>query len=43
VRAYTKEGNQVALKDAIDQIDEVRDVALLRSAKYQQTLRRYHE
>jgi hypothetical protein len=39
VRAYTEEGNQVAL----DQLDEARDVALLRSAKYQQVLRRYHE
>jgi hypothetical protein len=43
VRAYTKEGNQVALEDVIDQLDEARDVALLRSAKYQQALRRYHE
>jgi hypothetical protein len=43
VRAYTEEGNQVALEDAIDQLDESRDVALLRSAKYQQALRRYHE
>jgi transposase InsO family protein len=34
VRAYTEEGNQVALEDAIDQLDEARDVALLRSAKY---------
>jgi hypothetical protein len=42
-RAYTEEGNQVALEDAIDQLDEARDVALLRSAKYQQALRRYHE
>jgi hypothetical protein len=40
VRAYTEEGNQVALEDAIDQLDEVRDVALLRCAKYQQALRR---
>jgi hypothetical protein len=31
------------LEDAIDQLDEARDVALLRSAKYQQALRRYHE
>jgi hypothetical protein len=31
VRAYTEKGNQVALEDAIDQLDEVRDVALLRS------------
>jgi hypothetical protein len=43
VWAYTEEGNQVALKDAIDQLDEAHDVALLRSAKYQQALRRYHE
>jgi hypothetical protein len=43
VRAYTKAGNQVALEDAIDQLDEARDVALLRSAKYQQVLRLYHE
>jgi hypothetical protein len=43
VRAYTEEGNQVALEDTIDQLDEARDVALLRSAKYQQALRRYHE
>jgi hypothetical protein len=43
VRAYTEEGNQVALEDAIDQLDKARGVALLQSAKYQQALRRYHE
>jgi transposase InsO family protein len=43
VRAYTEEGNQVVLEDAIDKLDEVRDIALLRCAKYQQALRRYHE
>jgi hypothetical protein len=43
VRAYTEEGNQIALKDEIDQLDEARDVVLLKSAKYQQALRRYHE
>jgi hypothetical protein len=43
VRAYTEEGNQVALQDEIDQLDEARDVVLLQSAKYQQALRRYHE
>jgi hypothetical protein len=43
VRAYTEEGNQVALEDTIDQLNEARDVALLRCAKYQQALRRYHE
>jgi hypothetical protein len=30
VRAYTEEGNQAALEDEIDQLDEARDVALLR-------------
>jgi hypothetical protein len=29
VQACTEEGNQVALEDAIDQIDEARDVVLL--------------
>jgi hypothetical protein len=43
VRASTEEGNQVVLEDAIDQLDEARDVALLRSAKYQHVLRHYHE
>jgi hypothetical protein len=35
VQAYTEEGNQVALEDAIDQLDEACDVVLLRSANYQ--------
>jgi transposase InsO family protein len=43
VRAYTEEGNQVVPEDAIDQLDEARDVALLRSDKYKQALRCYHE
>jgi hypothetical protein len=43
VQAYTEDGNQVALEDVIDQLDEARDVALLRCNKYQQALRRYHE
>jgi hypothetical protein len=43
VRAYTEEGNQVALEDAIDQLDEAHDVALLWSMKYQQALQCYHE
>jgi hypothetical protein len=38
VRAYTEEGNQVAIEDAIDQLDEACDMALLRCAKYQQAL-----
>jgi hypothetical protein len=43
VQAYTEEGNQAALEDAIDQLDEARDVALMRCAKYQQALRHNHE
>ena len=41
VRAYNKQGAEVSLKDAMDQLDEARDIAL-RSAKYQQVLRWYH-
>jgi hypothetical protein len=43
VWVYTEEGNQVAHEDAIDQLDEARDVALLRCGRYQQALRCYHE
>ncbi|XP_025815525.1 uncharacterized protein LOC112892607 [Panicum hallii] len=42
VRAYNEQGAEVSLEDAMDQLDEACDVTLLRSAKYQQTLRRYH-
>jgi hypothetical protein len=42
VRAYDDQGNQASLEDAVDQLEEARDVALLHSAKYQQALRRYH-
>ena len=34
IRAYDEQGARASLEDAIDQLDEVRDVALLRSAKY---------
>ena len=42
VQAYNDDGNQASLEDAVDQLDEARDIALLHSAKYQQSLRRYH-
>ena len=42
VRAYDEQGAEASLKDAIDQLDEAHDIALLRSAKYQQALCRYH-
>ena len=42
VRAYNEEGAEASHQDAMDQLDEARDIALLHSAKYQQALRRYH-
>jgi hypothetical protein len=39
VRANGEQGAQASLEDAMDQLDEARDLALLRSAKYQQALR----
>ena len=42
VRAYDEQGAKASHQDAMDQLDEARDVAPLRSAKYHQALRRYH-
>ena len=42
IRAYDEKGAEASHQDAMDQLDEARDIALLRSAKYQQALRRYH-
>ena len=39
VRAYDEQGIVASLEDAMDQLDEACDVALLRSARYQQVLR----
>jgi len=41
-RAYDEQGAKASLEDAMDQLDEVRDVALLCSTKYQQALHRNH-
>ena len=38
IKAYDEQGAEASLEDAIDQLDEVRDATLLRSAKYQQVL-----
>ena len=35
VRAYNEEGAEASHQDAMDQLDEARDIALLCSAKYQ--------
>ena len=35
VKSYDKQGAKASLEDAMDQLDEARDIGLLRSAKYQ--------
>jgi hypothetical protein len=42
VVAYVEEDADKALADAQDLLDEARDVTLIRSAVYQQSLRNYH-
>ena len=42
IRAYDEQGAEASHEDAMDQLDKAHDIALLRSAKYQQDLRRYH-
>jgi hypothetical protein len=41
-RAYDDQSNQTSREDSLDQLEEARDMALLHSAWYQQSLRRYH-
>jgi transposase InsO family protein len=41
-RAYDEQSNQANREDSLDQLEEARDMALLHSALYQQSLRRYH-
>jgi transposase InsO family protein len=41
VQGYDKGANQRAREDSLDQLDEARTVALMHSARYQQSLRRY--
>jgi hypothetical protein len=38
----TTEATRPSREDSLDQLEEARDVALLHSAWYQQSLRRYH-
>jgi hypothetical protein len=42
VVAYVEEDAQTVLADALNLLDEARDIALTRSAVYQQSLRNYH-
>jgi hypothetical protein len=41
-KAYDDQSNQTSREDSLDQLEEARDVALLHSVRYQQSLRRYH-
>ena len=41
-RAYADQSNQANREDSLDQLEEARDMALLHSTLYQQSLRRYH-
>ena len=38
LKAYQEQQNKRAHEDSLDQVDEARDVALLHSARYQQSL-----
>jgi hypothetical protein len=42
VVAYNKKASVQALHDALDLVDEARDIALARIAVYQQVIRNYH-
>jgi hypothetical protein len=41
-KAYGDQSNQTSREDSLDQLEEDQDMALLHSARYQQSLRRYH-
>jgi hypothetical protein len=41
-KAYDDRSNQTSQEDSLDQLEEARDVALLHSARYQQSLQCYH-
>jgi hypothetical protein len=41
-RAYDDRSNRTNREDSLDQLEEARDMALLHSAWYQQSLRSYH-
>jgi hypothetical protein len=43
LNAYKEKNNDATRKDALDQLEEARDVSMLHSARYQQSLRCYHD
>jgi hypothetical protein len=42
IKVYDDQSNQTSREDSLDQLEEAWDMALLHSARYQQSLRRYH-
>jgi hypothetical protein len=43
LKAYNEQNNDATRENALDQLEEARDVALLHSTRYQQSLRCYHD
>jgi hypothetical protein len=43
LKAYNEQNNDITRENALDQLEEARDIALLHSARYLQNLRRYHD
>ena len=43
LKAYNEQTNKETRENAVDQLEEARDMALLNSARYQQKLRCYHD
>jgi hypothetical protein len=43
LKAYNKRNNDVARENALNHLEKARNVALLHSARYQQSLQRYHD
>jgi hypothetical protein len=43
LKVYNEKNNDATREDALDQLEEARDVALLHFARYQQSLQRYHD
>jgi hypothetical protein len=43
LKAYNEQNNDATRQDALDQLEKAHDVALLHSARYQQSLQRYHD
>ena len=43
VKAFDRDRATEAQQDVVDMLEEARETTIIRSARYQQTLRRYHE